>query len=82
MRDEGVGIGPQELERVFEPGFTTKEFGEGSGMGLVVVQSVLRTMFGGNIAVDSTVGKGTTMTVTIPIPPQRSVDSLPEGGRP
>ncbi|TLY55169.1 MAG: HAMP domain-containing histidine kinase, partial [Gemmatimonadetes bacterium] len=82
VRDEGSGIRPADLDRIFEPGFTTKEFGEGSGMGLVVVQSVLRTMFGGNIAVDSTVGKGTTMTVTIPIPPQRSVDSLPEGGRP
>ena len=82
VRDEGTGIRPADMDRIFEPGFTTKEFGEGSGMGLVVVQSVVRNMFGGNIAVDSAVGKGTTISVTIPIPPQRSVDSLPEGGRP
>ncbi|HYL21395.1 MAG TPA: HAMP domain-containing sensor histidine kinase [Gemmatimonadales bacterium] len=82
VRDEGTGIRPADLDRIFEPGFTTKPFGEGSGMGLVVVQSVVRNMFAGNIAVDSTVGKGTTISVTIPIPPQRSVDSLPEGGRP
>ena len=78
MRDEGVGIRPQELERVFEPGFTTKEFGEGSGMGLVVVQSVVRNMFGGSVRVESTPGAGTTVTVTLPIPPQRAVD-LPPG---
>ncbi len=74
VRDEGSGIRPQDVERIFEPGFTTKEFGEGSGMGLVVVQSVVRNMFGGSIAVDSTVGAGTTMTVSLPIPAQRSVD--------
>src|SRR5207244_11995949 len=39
VRDEGAGIRAEDLERIFEPGFTTKEFGEGSGMGLVVVQS-------------------------------------------
>ena len=78
VRDEGVGIRPQELERVFEPGFTTKEFGEGSGMGLVVVQSVVRKMFGGSVRVESTPGAGTTVTVTLPIPPQRAVD-LPPG---
>ncbi|HEV2749005.1 MAG TPA: HAMP domain-containing sensor histidine kinase [Gemmatimonadales bacterium] len=84
VRDEGTGIRPADLDRIFEPGFTTKEFGEGSGMGLVVVQSIVRNMFGGSIAVDSALGKGTTITVTIPTPPQRSVDSLgslPEGGR-
>ena len=84
VRDEGTGIRPADLDRIFEPGFTTKEFGEGSGMGLVVVQSIVRNMFAGSIAVDSAVGKGTTVTVTIPVPTQRSVDSfdsLPEGGR-
>ncbi len=74
VRDEGVGIRPQELERVFEPGFTTKEFGEGSGMGLVVVQTVVRNMFGGSIQVASTPGVGTIVTVSLPIPPQRLVD--------
>ena len=77
VEDRGAGIRPQDLERIFEPGYTTKEFGEGSGMGLVVVQSVVRNMFAGSIAVDSKVGAGTTVTVTLPIPPQRSVDPQP-----
>jgi len=74
VEDRGVGIRSQDLERIFEPGYTTKEFGEGSGMGLVVVQSVVRNMFAGSITVNSKVGVGTTVTVTLPIPPQRSVD--------
>src|SRR2546430_6470779 len=81
VRDEGAGIRAQDLERIFEPGYTTKEFGEGSGMGLVVVQSVIRNMFAGSIAVDSKVGVGTTVTVTLPIPPQRSVDPQLAGER-
>ena len=81
VHDEGSGIRPQDLERIFEPGFTTKEFGEGSGMGLVVVQSVVRNMFGGSIAVDSTVGGGTTMAVSFPLPPQRSLDLQAEAER-
>src|SRR5437868_4902358 len=76
VEDRGAGIGSQDLERIFEPGYTTKEFGDGSGMGLVVVQSVVRNMFGGSIAVNSKVGVGTTVTVTLPIPPQRSMDPL------
>src|SRR5213596_1146127 len=75
VRDEGAGIRAEDLERIFEPGFTTKEFGEGSGMGLVVVQSVVRTMFGGSIQVDSRPGGGTTVTVSLPVPPQRSADA-------
>jgi signal transduction histidine kinase len=78
VRDEGTGIRSTDLDRIFEPGFTTKEFGEGSGMGLAVVQSIVRNMFAGRVAVDSALGKGTTVTVTIPIPPQRSVDAVSE----
>ena len=48
-------------------------------MGLVVVQSVVRNMFGGSIAVDSRPGGGTTVTVTLPVPPQRSVDARRAG---
>ena len=77
VQDEGLGIRPQDVERIFEPGYTTKEFGEGSGMGLVVVQSVAKNMFAGSVAVRSTVGSGTTMEVTLPIPPQRSIDPRP-----
>ena len=74
VRDAGVGIPSQDLERIFEPGFTTKAFGEGSGIGLVVVQNVVRNMFAGSIAIDSKVGTGTTVTITLPIPAQRSIN--------
>src|SRR5205814_3238378 len=79
VQDQGRGILAQDLDRIFEPGFTTKEFGQGSGMGLVVVQSVVHNMFGGSIAVDSRPGGGTTVTVTLPVPPQRSVDARRAG---
>jgi signal transduction histidine kinase len=74
VRDSGSGIRQDDLDRIFEPGFTTKQFGEGSGMGLVVVQSVVRNMFGGSIAVDSKLGGGTTVIVTLPLPAQRAID--------
>lgn len=73
VRDEGVGIPAQDLDRIFEPGFTTKEFGKGSGMGLVLVQNVAQNMFGGSVTVDSTMGAGSIFTVDLPISVQRSV---------
>ncbi len=76
VRDAGSGIRQEDLERIFEPGFTTKQFGEGSGMGLVVVQSVVRNMFVGNIAIDSQLGGGTTVVITLPIPAQRTIDRV------
>jgi hypothetical protein len=75
VRDQGHGIAAHHLDRIFESGFTTKGFGEGAGMGLGLVQDVVRNMFGGSIAVESALGVGTTVTVTIPIPAQRSGDS-------
>src|SRR5688572_28526487 len=49
VRDQGMGIPTDQIERVFEPGFTTKEFGKGSGMGLAQVRSVAETMFAGRV---------------------------------
>jgi signal transduction histidine kinase len=43
-------------------------------MGLVVVQNVVRTMFGGSVKFESSVGHGTTVTVSLPVPPQRAAD--------
>ena len=82
VRDKGVGIATQHLDRIFEPGFTTKGYGEGTGMGLALVRDVVRNMFSGNVAVDSAVGVGTTVTVSLPIPPQRAGDPHPPGGEP
>ena len=74
VRDQGHGISATSLERLFESGFTTKEFGEGAGMGLTLVQDVVQNMFGGTINVESVVDTGTTVTIMLPIPAQRSPD--------
>jgi len=71
VQDRGVGIPPDLLEKVFEPGFSTKNDGEGLGAGLAIVRRVAQSEFDGVVSVTSTVGSGTTFTVSIPIPPQR-----------
>jgi signal transduction histidine kinase len=73
VRDQGIGIASDHLSRVFDAGFTTKEFGKGSGMGLALVRSVAQEMFAGRVTVTSEVGAGSTFTVSLPIPAQRSV---------
>ncbi|MGE5144786.1 MAG: ATP-binding protein, partial [Acidobacteriota bacterium] len=71
VRDQGAGIASAHLDRIFEPGFTTKPLGAGSGMGLTVVRETARQMFGGEVSVESALGKGTVVTITHPIPQQR-----------
>jgi signal transduction histidine kinase len=71
VRDEGSGIAPADLPRLFDPGFTTKPRGSGSGMGLTVVREITEKMFGGKVTVESAVGVGTEVAVHLPIPPQR-----------
>ena len=66
--DHGAGIAPEHLERIFEPGFTTKELGTGSGMGLPIVRNLTETMFGGTVDVRSDVGRGSAFTLTFPLP--------------
>jgi two-component system, NtrC family, sensor kinase len=65
MRDDGAGIPPEILPRIFEPFLTTKETGRGVGLGLAISHSILER-HSGTIAVQSEVGKGTTFTVTLP----------------
>ena len=65
VRDSGEGIDTDILEKVFEPYFTTKEFGAGSGMGLAVVHGLVKKCKGA-IDIKSTVGKGTTVEVLFP----------------
>jgi len=69
--DRGTGIPPEHLPRLFEPGFTTKPAGHGSGMGLSVVRDLAEQMFEGKVSVESAVGRGTTVTVSLPMPRQR-----------
>jgi len=65
VADTGPGIGPQVHERMFEPFFSTKEVGKGSGMGLAMVHGIVHEN-GGHIRVDSEPGAGTTVRVWFP----------------
>lgn len=78
VRDRGAGIDPRHLSLIFDPGFTTKEFGRGSGMGLAKVRSVAEGMFHGTVRAESAPSPdtGATFTVLLPLPPQRGSDPL------
>jgi PAS domain S-box-containing protein len=65
FRDSGMGIPEEQLGRIFEPFYTTKSRGRGTGLGLSVVQQVVKA-HSGSIQVESEVGKGTTFTVILP----------------
>jgi two-component system NtrC family sensor kinase len=65
VRDDGSGIPPEILPRIFEPFLTTKETGRGVGLGLAISHSILER-HNGNIEVQSETGRGTTFTVTLP----------------
>ncbi len=66
VSDTGSGIPPENMEKIFEPYFTTKGQGEGSGMGLAMVHGIVE-QYGGKIFVDSKRGKGTIFTIYLPV---------------
>jgi len=66
VRDTGCGIPEEIRERVFDPFFSTKPTGEGTGMGLAVVKSIVDAL-GGDIAIETTLGEGTTFHVALPL---------------
>ncbi|MGZ4924855.1 MAG: sensor histidine kinase [Halobacteriota archaeon] len=64
VRDSGIGIPPENLGKLFEPLFSTKS--GGVGLGLAIVQSIIKA-HGGSITVTSTVGRGATFYITLPL---------------
>jgi signal transduction histidine kinase len=66
IADNGPGIPPEAIERIFDRYFTTKRPGEGTGLGLFVTKKLVENM-GGNIKVKSRSGGGTMFTVTLPV---------------
>jgi len=65
VSDTGTGIDPDIMDFIFEPYYTTKATGEGTGMGLAMVHGIIES-YGGNISVDSQVGKGSVFTIYLP----------------
>jgi PAS domain S-box-containing protein len=65
VKDTGAGMTPEVMDKAFDPFFTTKKPGEGSGMGLAVVQSIVRSLEGA-VTAESELGRGSTFTVFLP----------------
>jgi two-component system NtrC family sensor kinase len=67
IRDNGCGVPAENLSKLYDPFFTTKEVGRGTGQGLAIAHSIVVDKHGGHIGVSSGVGTGTEFTVRLPI---------------
>lgn len=69
VEDTGIGIPPAELDRIFDPFFSTKEVGAGTGLGLSIVYGIIEKHHGA-IAAESKEGEGTRFILRLPLPPK------------
>jgi signal transduction histidine kinase len=67
IQDDGCGIPAAILDKIYDPFFTTKEIGKGSGQGLAIARSVIVEKHHGRLDVASTPGAGTTFIIRLPI---------------
>lgn len=75
IRDTGIGMSPEVMRRVFDPFYTTKPVGEGTGLGLSVSYGIVQA-HGGEIQVESTPGQGSCFTLVLPISQRQPPASL------
>ena len=66
IKDSGKGIPPKDLERIFDPFFSTKNIEQGCGLGLTIVSEIVKH-YNGKIEVESTPYKGTAFNIFLPI---------------
>jgi len=78
--DDGCGIPPENLQRIFEPFFTTKATKERSGLGLAMVYGTVRA-HGGQVAIESQLGRGTDVCVYLPSQFQNTASAVPPSVR-
>jgi two-component system NtrC family sensor kinase len=76
VQDDGVGIRPEALPRIFDPFYTTKRPGGGTGLGLSICMSIIRE-HGGNIEAEISPAGGTVLTVSLPVAASGMPESLP-----
>ncbi|PXX40381.1 ATP-binding protein [Undibacterium pigrum] len=74
VRDDGKGIAEVNLGRIFDPFFTTRLGQGGSGLGLNIVYNLVTGVLGGNISVESQLGKGTSFKMNLPLQPKMMAD--------
>ncbi|MBU0674006.1 MAG: response regulator [Proteobacteria bacterium] len=72
VTDTGSGIGPDVIDKIFDPYFTTKDFGKGTGMGLSIIHGIINS-YGGCITVESRLGKGSSFHVFFPVIDQNAL---------
>ncbi|MBT3805651.1 MAG: PAS domain S-box protein [Desulfobacula sp.] len=72
ISDTGPGIDPEIIDQIFDPYFTTKEVGKGSGMGLAVVHGIVKN-HSGTIVVENGLGKGTTFIIFFPLASKKAM---------
>jgi len=79
VQDDGVGITPEALPKLFDPFYTTKRPGGGTGLGLSICMSIVRE-HGGSIDVETLPAGGSAFTVYLPVAPEEETAAAPDAG--